>query len=247
MSIDIKNWDEQIENLINNSVIGYRIITLDLSIPRQNEVIEIKGNFLQVLEIPDNPPKIEIIFNDIFEYPITIKEKEQFIYPFRRLYISNDVGQGKLKLFVGKNFEFTPYSKTQVNFEPLINKLNELLNAIQNLEINLQGIYTKTDYILENTHNLTRCGYTFETKILQPQEEYIIDNCQFYVEVVEGNSIHISHISFLQSNPYQNNEYIELKYGESLYSDKHQIANVYIFNPNNTSVVLRIIKDSYHI
>ncbi|MCS7227891.1 MAG: hypothetical protein NZ839_02880 [Endomicrobia bacterium] len=132
-SFEIKEWDDIIEDLYNKNLIGYRILTLDLSTSRNNEIYEIRGNFLQVIEIPDNPPEIEIIFNDLFEYPIPIKEKEQFILPFRRFYITNKVGSGKLKLFIGKNFELTPYTKLSgvSDFSPIVQKLQQIITSFE--------------------------------------------------------------------------------------------------------------------
>lgn len=147
----IKNWDETIEELINKSVIGYRILTLDLSKPRYNEPYEIRGNFLQVLDIPDNPPKIEIIFNELFDYPLPIKAKEQYIYPFRRFYITNEAGQGFLQLFIGKNFELTPYAKLTSTgdigqkLDDIKSKLTDIYTAVDELEIKADTINLNTD------------------------------------------------------------------------------------------------------
>lgn len=145
--MEIKNWEKIIEELYNSNAIGYRILNLDLSQPRNNEPFQIVGNFLQILDIPNNPPKIEIIFNDIYEYAVPIKEKEQFITPFRKFFISNEAGSGYLKLFIGKNFELTPYTKAYFNDNNIVNKLEQIYNALTNLKIDVDTININTDEV----------------------------------------------------------------------------------------------------
>lgn len=208
MNYTIKNWEKIVEELYNNNIIGYKIFELDLSIPRKNEPFQVVGNFLQVLDIPQNPPKIEIIFNDIFEYPIQIKEKEQFVYPFRKFFITNDIGNGKLKLFVGKNFELTPYSKLTLNISDITQKLDEIINKLDNISIDADTINLNTDE-LENKIESIRDFLTYikyDTLKLNDINGYLqniyngIDYLTSFLNRSIGRKVLVCHNTILQPN-----------------------------------------------
>lgn len=227
----ITDWDKIIEELYNNNIIGYRILELDLSQPRTNQPYEIRGNFLQVLEIPNNPPKIEIIFNDIFEYSLPIKEKEQFVLPFRKFFISNDVGTGKLKLFIGKNVELTPYTKNFVNLNV---DFSEIINYLANLQDLVSSLYAINGILRANLIAIQRNDFLFFNKTIQPYEIFTIQGMAKIFVINRSNNV-LKIRRFGQQEP---NQFNYLYPNESFFTINFSITSIEVINDNPTSSMI---------
>lgn len=106
---DIKSWDQRLMDQVKLDWHNYEVISIDLSIARNNEPILVSGEYIYCLceggEVVNAQPRIRLNRNTNDELPLRMHTQIETV--FNSIFFSNDaVAEAYLIFVTGINFKY---------------------------------------------------------------------------------------------------------------------------------------------